>query len=778
MNNLLTSKPNIPAILFFILMAIALSVVYFLYEKERRAQKGILFDHLTSSLTEGGLIRSCKRLSGRLSQFALVYIRVPAVNSFSRSYINGERKDILGHVCSSIKGQLRSDELIARMGPDSFCFLIQNRKESEILAKLSAIGKECSSFSKISDYAYPAEAFFGVYFPADGENVADAIEKASYAAFEADSDESVVFYDSIKDGIRTDTESATAIKKALFTGEFTVYYQPRIQVSDQKIVGAEALIRWRHPRRGVLTPVMFLETAARYNLIDKIDRFLFKEVCETAKKLADGGYEKCPVSVNISASSLKNEGVADEYYNICRSYGISPALFELDINEDDAINDPETIASLVDRFHSHGFRCAVDNFGLNQGSLQLLSSIPFDTVKLAPCFFEDNNNRNIKHLVESVFKLCATLHIHTVAVGVENIRQADFLRNAACEMIEGFVYSKPLPFNNFEKYAFENLSLRYTSPSQSGSSTGTISAIAQKETDNNNRITLFQYSTKENSVMFSDPFSPALNGQTYFTNARELFRITNLIHENDRKDFLAFVDQIERSDDWISGAFRFFMPHGKYEWLELRARYDEKSAFISGMIADLSSLKSEVKLWKEKATRDTLTGVYNRAYFEQNAKNILDQKKATAASFIFVDVDDFKGINDSYGHMHGDEVLCFVAKQLLGIFRHTDIIARYGGDEFVVFAPSLDRKILVDRLERLMKNLSHPYRSGTIEHTVSLSIGAAVAPEDGTDYETLLAHADTAVYEAKETGKKQYVLYDPSMKGTASHKVTEINSDY
>ena len=132
---------------------------------------------------------------------------------------------------------------------------------------------------------------------------------------------------------------------------------------------------------------------------------------------------------------------------------------------------------------------------------------------------------------------------------------------------------------------------------------------------------------------------------------------------------------------------------------------------------------------------------------------------------LFIDVDDFKRVNDTLGHMFGDDVLCFVAKQLLGVFRYTDVIARYGGDEFVVFAPSIQRSVLEDRLKRLCSAFQHPYRNDTMEYKVSGSIGVALYPRDGMDYETLLDHADCALYEAKSRGKDQYAVYEPYMRG-------------
>ena len=209
------------------------------------------------------------------------------------------------------------------------------------------------------------------------------------------------------------------------------------------------------------------------------------------------------------------------------------------------------------------------------------------------------------------------------------------------------------------------------------------------------------------------------------------------------------------------------MAEGRYGWLEVHMHQSGSgpNRVISGTMINLTEWTNEVNRWKEKATRDALTGLYNREYFEYNVQTQLEQKIHPCAAVLFIDVDDFKNVNDSFGHKFGDDVLCYVAKQTLGVFRHTDIVARYGGDEFVVFAPSIKREILVERLKKLCGAFRFPYRNNTVEYKVSITIGAAMYPQDGVSYETLLTHADCALYEAKSQGKNRFMLYEPHMLG-------------
>lgn len=139
----------------------------------------------------------------------------------------------------------------------------------------------------------------------------------------------------------------------------------------------------------------------------------------------------------------------------------------------------------------------------------------------------------------------------------------------------------------------------------------------------------------------------------------------------------------------------------------------------------------------------------------------LNSSTDCSGALIFIDVDDFKKVNDALGHLAGDDILRSTARRILSVFRRSDVVARYGGDEFVVFVSNMSREALERRLDQLCAMFHNPYHKGEIRYEVMGSIGAALCPEDGKDYGTLLAHADTALYEAKRHGKNQYRLYRP-----------------
>jgi len=363
--------------------------------------------------------------------------------------------------------------------------------------------------------------------------------------------------------------------------------------------------------------------------------------------------------------------------------------------------------------------------------------------------------------------VAGTTSAATVAKEIDSPGQLQFLRQAACDMIQGFCFFKPMPVERFEKEAYIDNALRYAQCNLTTSKeeeSNKLSSVGQS-VQSTKSIILFSWQPQEDTIEFSDSFSPILGNRLKFENARALFRTTELIHENDRDDFLRLLERCQREEGWLENTLRFYVGEGQYGWLELRMRQDHRvsGGSINGTMVNLAEWKKEVERWKEKATRDALTGLYNREYFEHSVISQLNQKLFDSGAILFIDVDDFKWVNDTLGHRFGDDVLCYVAKQILGVFRHTDIIARYGGDEFVVFAPYIRREVLEERLKKLCGAFQYPYRNDTVEYKVSCSIGAAIYPQNGSDYKTILQNADLALYEAKKRGKDQFAVFDASM---------------
>ncbi|MBQ4354243.1 MAG: EAL domain-containing protein [Clostridia bacterium] len=767
-----------PILIFLLLLAAAFFVclvcLFFLKSRLNRLRADAYSDAGSGWMNERGFLqKNGALLTEKCDSYALICMHLPELDEIRKFRKSADVRRTLDYLQSVLTAQLNSQETFAKTGPGTFCFLLHNRDRDEITAKLGHITEALNHFRRESSTAWHFAPVYSIHLPSAGnETPAEMLEKAHVALLHIPADKNYLFYDrEQEEKTARDAELAQAIAPAIKNGEFVVYYQPKVRVSDRKIIGAEALIRRKTSREGLHSPDMFLPAAEQYRTAEQIDFFVLTEVCRMLAQWREQNREICPISVNLSRTSVSLPGLADACIDICSRYDIPPAWIEFDLREELLLEDLSRAKTLVDQLHDCGFRCVIDKFGSGLCSLQMLGEIPADAINLDRSFFAgDNNNRRGRYLLENVLRLAAQLQIRTTAVGIDSDGQVDYLCRAACDTLQGFYFFKPMPPDRLESEIFDGSALRFAETERNEQMFRGEVKREQKPAElvgTKKNIVLFSYNPAEDTVEFSDLFSPVLGNQTAFKNASALFRTTDLVHENDRADFFRLLERCQRENGWVENTLRFYMTGGRYEWTEVRLHRERASSegIISGALADMSGWKNEVNRWKEQAARDPLTGLYNRAYFEQNAKERLASGKYPSAALLFVDVDNFKGVNDTYGHMFGDDVLCYMAKQILGIFRHSDMIARYGGDEFVVFAPSIEREVLRARLDKLYETLRFPYRNAGTEMRITATMGAAFFPENGADYETLLHHADCALYEAKERGKNQYVFYEPYMKG-------------
>lgn len=758
---------NISGILIGI-MAVGILLLILQNSRLKKQEQVVMRDTVTGAMSEIGFrLKAKKLLKSKIGQFAVVSMQISNLSQIICSFGVDSGKYILRRMIAALTQQLSGDECMAKTGEDSFCFLLKNSRIDDICIRLNRICTAIDEDGEKCNKPYSLQLLFGICVSEESETSIDVLlDRAQIARHIMPENQKYNFFDAtemIK--FEQDGLLAESIDQALQTGEFVVFYQPMIQLSDMKVVGAEALIRWRHPRHGLMSPDMFLNVAERYGKARLINRFVVRQVCQTLARWKRQKRELCHIFVDLTEEE-DIIGFINECEEICRYYEVEPSYIEFEIKEGNLLENREKSISLINRMHVLGFRCTVDNFGAEHISLQLLSKLDIDTVKLDGSFFTgDHNNRRGRYIVEAILKLCTQLRVQIVAEGIDSPGQLRFLQQAACDMVQGFCFFKPMALEIFEDEAYNGNVLRYVTNCLNDENEEHQSVTINQPAQITKSIVLFSWNTREDTVEFSDCFSPILGNKRKFENAHALFHTSELVHENDREDFFNLLERCGREPGWNENTLRFYVGEDRYGWLELRMRQEDciGGGIISGTMINIAEWKKEVERWKEKATRDALTGLYNRACFENNVISRLEQKSFASAAILFIDVDDFKQVNDTLGHRVGDDVLCYVAKKILGVFRHTDIIARYGGDEFVVFAPYIQQDVLEDRLKKLCCTFKYPYRNNTIEYKVSVSIGAAIYPSCGTDYKTLLHNADCALYAAKKRGKDQFVVFDECM---------------
>lgn len=247
------------------------------------------------------------------------------------------------------------------------------------------------------------------------------------------------------------------MKKALINNEFVVYYQPRVCSNSKKIVSAEALIRWNHPHRGLVSPKEFIPFAEETGIIDEIGCFVLKEVCRKLKDWQEQNIDIKPISVNVSANSLFRHDLVSNIRNVLIAEEISPEMIELEITESSLLHNLDKTVHIISELKSIGVKIALDDFGTGFSSLTHLRNLNIDTIKIDRSFIQNITHKKQDELITScIIQLGEGLNMTVVAEGVETIEQFYLVKQKGCNQIQGFLFSRPISETEFKLLLVNN----------------------------------------------------------------------------------------------------------------------------------------------------------------------------------------------------------------------------------------------------------------------------------------------------------------------------------
>lgn len=239
---------------------------------------------------------------------------------------------------------------------------------------------------------------------------------------------------------------------ALENGQFQVYFQPKHSVQSGRLEGAEALVRWHHPELGFMNPGIFIPLFEQSGFITKMDFYIWEEVCRTLCDWQQKNLTIVPISVNVSRRDLENVNLADEIISLVDRYGIDHSLMHIEITESAYSDNPEIIIETIKKLHDNGFAIELDDFGTGYSSMTALSSLDLDVMKLDMSLIQNDVPGTDKNILEFSMQLAKMMKLKTVAEGVETRAQAERIRSLGGDYIQGYLYSKPLPKEQFEEY--------------------------------------------------------------------------------------------------------------------------------------------------------------------------------------------------------------------------------------------------------------------------------------------------------------------------------------
>lgn len=240
------------------------------------------------------------------------------------------------------------------------------------------------------------------------------------------------------------------LKKALVQKQLEIYYQPRVDVATGKLNGAEALIRWRHPQRGFISPNEFIPLAEETGLINQIGEWVIQKVCHQIYEWNEKGVSQIPISVNLSAKQFQHKNFIPTLTKIIQQAKIDPKLLELEITERIAMQNTEELIEKLSELKAIGLKILMDDFGTGYSSLSFLGRLPIDTLKIAREFVKDISVKENNAIISTIIAIAHHLNLSVIAEGVETAEQLEVLKELSCNEMQGFFFSKPVPLSKME----------------------------------------------------------------------------------------------------------------------------------------------------------------------------------------------------------------------------------------------------------------------------------------------------------------------------------------
>ena len=385
----------------------------------------------------------------RQNLFAVLFIDLDDFKTVNDSLGHAAGDELLVEVARRIKSCIRPEDTCARLGGDEFAVMIEEIASPEaavIVAKriLDAMARPLT----IMGSEVTVQGSVGIAL-GTGEQTANEITRsADLAMYRAKSEGKgryALYEPSMHEHVLERLALKADLQRADVEKEFVVYYQPIVTVQTGDLVGVEALLRWRHPDRGLVHPGEFLELAEETGVILPLGSHVLREACAQAVVWRTTGHPALGVSVNISAKQLGSRHLRADVVAALQGSGLDASALTLEITESTLL-DSQVVIGRLEELKALGVRIAIDDFGTGYSSLNYLRRFPVDTLKIAHAFVEElGTSADQERLVAAILRLGSTLGLDCIAEGVESTTQRDRLRALGCRYAQGFLFSKPLP---------------------------------------------------------------------------------------------------------------------------------------------------------------------------------------------------------------------------------------------------------------------------------------------------------------------------------------------
>ncbi len=456
-------------VIVLIIALLLISLLYFSTNLFKSHEELIFEEGFSDKLTGAGngnkfLLEAREILKNNKSNYALIALNIAGFRAINELYGRKRSDEILKDVYLIIKKNLSEGSIIARNYASEFSLLYKFDKTDDIKEKfIDKVTIDLENYSnkdikeKFSDDEAPKttkiKLKYGIYIPDSVYDVNKMYEKAYLAKEELSNNvlENYKFYDEqIRLKLLNEKTIEAQAPNALKENQFKMFLQPKFNILTNELSGAEALVRWIHPEKGMIPPINFIPIFEKNGFILELDRFMWNKAAEFIGSLKKKGIKPFPISVNVSRINMNNDCFISELVDIINKNDIEAKYLELEVTESACFDNEKRFREILNKLKELNFNISMDDFGTGYSSLNMLRHLPVDIIKLDMGFIKDSiTDNNTRIILESITQMINRLNMKTVAEGIETQEQLNFLKQIQCSYGQGYLFSKPVDVETF-----------------------------------------------------------------------------------------------------------------------------------------------------------------------------------------------------------------------------------------------------------------------------------------------------------------------------------------
>jgi len=428
-------------------------------EKEKKELYAVArTDSLSGLANRNSLMEYLQRLitnsQRKHKEFAMLFLDLDHFKSVNDSLGHNVGDELLKKISTIIDDVLRSDDFVARVGGDEFVIILQNYTS---LLELTNIVERIQNALKetfiIQANPISINSSIGIaFYPKDGASIVDLMKNSDIAMYEAKKNgrgQYHFFTEELNKRVQDSIALNKDMRDALLNDEYELFYQPKIDMQTDKIIGAEALIRWNSPSKGLVSPNSFIPLAEENGFIVELGEWIYNTAILQQKLFKEKGINT-KISINLSSKQLLVDDFINKFTKCIEENGVHPSFIDIEITEYMFYKNNETNIKVLNAIHDYGITISLDDFGTGYSSLSYLKDFPIDSIKIDKSFIDDFDKERNRVFVDTIVKMGQTLKMNVIAEGVETKEQLEYLKRIECNQYQGYYCSKPVCVKDFE----------------------------------------------------------------------------------------------------------------------------------------------------------------------------------------------------------------------------------------------------------------------------------------------------------------------------------------